>query len=117
MNLIYCIMSQFTFVHIVNVEKRQSFSKSFTRMSDAIDYVKSFPRCKGCFIYAVRYNEVIAIKSDLAPLKVFYRDSDYVFEPHLFKYEDNHSILYEWSSSFSVPRYGSTGRMFDSNVY
>lgn len=110
-------MSQFTYVHIINVGKRQQFSKTFTRISDAIDYVKSYPRCKGCFIYAVRYNEVIAIKSDLAPMKIFHRDSYYVFEPYLFEYEDNFSILYEWSTSSSVPRYGLAGRLNDSNVY
>lgn len=110
-------MSQFTFVHIVNVEKRQQHCKRFTSMSDAIDYVKSYPRCKGCFIYAVRYDEVIAIKSDLAPMKIFHRDSHYVFDEKLFDYDDNHSILFQWSTSFSIPRYGVTGRLFDSNVY
>lgn len=108
----YVIMCRFTYVHIVNVEKRSHHIRAFGRIADAISFVKSFPRCKGCFIYALRYDEVIAIKSDLAPLQIYSRDENYLYDESFFQYEDNYSVLFRWCSSSSCPRFGGYNRCY-----
>lgn len=57
-------MPSFTYVHIVDFQNKVSKHTFFRKMSDAISYVKSFP-CKGHIVYAVRYDELLAMKSDV----------------------------------------------------
>ena len=70
-------------VTIVNIEKRQVSSRYFRTISEAMSFLKSYPRYKGCFMYCSRYDEVISAKSDLAPLKLFTRSLDFEYDPSL----------------------------------
>lgn len=96
-----------TVVTIVNFEKRKVTYKCFTKICEAVAFMKTYTRGKGCFIYAERNNEVLAVKSDLAPMKVYERSETYDYETESFEYADNHSVLFTFVSSPSVPRFGS----------
>lgn len=56
-------MPRFTYVTILNINTMERVIKAFVKMSDAISYVKRF-RCKGHVVYAERYEEILAFKSD-----------------------------------------------------
>lgn len=57
-------MPAFTYVHIVNLATKTAKHIHFKKLSEAIKYVKSYP-CKGHFVYAMRYSEVLCMKSDV----------------------------------------------------
>lgn len=94
-----------TVVTIVNFEKRKVIYKPFTKMCEAVAFMKTYTRGKGCFIYAERDNEVLAVKSDLAPMKVYERSSDYE-ESYDFEYVDNHKVFFRFVASPTLPRFG-----------
>lgn len=75
-------MPVFTYVHIVNFTDKTSKHFAFKRLSDALDFIKSYPS-KGHFCYAVRYNEVLAVKSDVH-LAFGYHFFDRVAKGHKF---------------------------------
>ena len=56
-------MPRFTYVTILNINTMERVIKAFVKMSEAISFVKSF-RCKGHVVYAERYDEILAFKSD-----------------------------------------------------
>lgn len=94
-------MCTYTSVVIVNMEKRQMRHLNFRKICDAMRFVKSYPRCKGCFIYAYRHDEVIAVKSDLAPMKVFLRSLEYSYDDSLFDDVRDYNNYYTTTSTYS----------------
>lgn len=100
-------MPAFTTVTIVNFAKRKTTYKYFTKMCEAIQFVKSYTRGKDCFIYASRCGEIIAVKNDLLPMKVYERSSDYE-ESFDFEYTDNHKVFFNFVASPTIQRYGYT---------
>ena len=94
-----------TVVHIVNFSKRKVISKSFSKICEAIAFMKSYTRGKDCFIYAERYDEVLAIKNDLSPMKVYDRSSDYE-ESYELDLHDNHKLFFNFTITPSLFRFG-----------
>ena len=62
-------MPRFTYVHILNINTMERVIKGFVKMSEAIAFVKRF-RCKGHVVYAERYDEILAFKSDTVGLEL-----------------------------------------------
>lgn len=98
-------MPSFTYVTIVNFAKRKIICKTFTKMCEAIDFMKTYTRGKDCFMYAERNGEILAVKNDLLPMKVYDRSSDYdvSFE---FEYVDNHKVFFDFVVSPTISRFG-----------
>ena len=94
-----------TTVVIINFPKRKVTYKYFTKICEAIAFMKTYTRGKDCFIYAHRNGEVLAIKSDLCPMKVYDRSSDYE-ESFEFEDLDNHRIAFNFTITPTIPRYG-----------
>lgn len=57
-------MPAITYVRIYNLANKTCTSTYFKKIQDAIDFVKSYP-CRGHFVVASRYDEILAMKSDV----------------------------------------------------
>lgn len=98
-------MPSSTTVVLINFPKRKVTYKYFTKMCEAVAFMKTYTRGKDCFIYAHRNGEVLAIKSDLCPMKVYDRSSEYE-ESFDFEFLDNHRLLFDFTVTPSISRFG-----------
>lgn len=75
-------MPSFTYVYVVNLTNKTTKHFCFKRLKEALDFLKRYP-CKGHFCYASRYDEILAVKSDLN-LSMGYHFFERVAKGHKF---------------------------------